>query len=53
MEIHAFIEHHLSASQGSLNHPEKERSRSPSFEKETDAGRYKWLAQDHMAKSGF
>ena len=40
VENQAFIEHHLSASQGSLNHPEEQRSRSPSFEKEADAGRY-------------
>lgn len=45
VEVHTSIEHHLSAAQSSLNHPERQGSRSPSSEKEGDA-------QGHIAESG-
>lgn len=45
VEIHTSMEHHLPASRSSLNHPERQGSKSPSFEKEGDA-------QGHIAESG-
>lgn len=45
VEVHTSVEHHLSAAQSSLSHPERQGSRSPSFEKEGDT-------HGHIAVSG-